>query len=136
MEDEIRAEKNKNITSSPEFCELPSERGPCHGWIIRYYFNARTNRCQKFIYSGCQGNENNFHVKLACEAICKNPAKKAENSLLSNYVGIVIILTSQMLHVLFRLKPTIYIWTLRTDSTDGTPNIGGFCVTVLQWLTL
>ena len=63
----------------PEFCDLLSERGPCHGSWPRYFYNTDSNRCEQFIYGGCNGNENNFHVKLACEAICQKP-KKSEDA--------------------------------------------------------
>lgn len=48
----------------------------------RFFYNPSTNKCEKFIYGGCEGNENNFHVKLACEAICKKPPKKEVDKIL------------------------------------------------------
>jgi len=41
-----------------------------------------SNECERFIYGGCEGNENNFHVKLACEAICKKPNNTEERKIL------------------------------------------------------
>ena len=36
----------------------------------RYYFDPAVGECKEFIYGGCQGNENNFMTKEACEAMC------------------------------------------------------------------
>ncbi|XP_019877040.1 balbiani ring protein 3 [Aethina tumida] len=38
--------------------------------VTRYHFNARTNKCEPFIYSGCQGNHNNFHSEYMCNTVC------------------------------------------------------------------
>lgn len=78
-EEEKNATKNGTISSRPEFCDLLAERGPCHGSWPRYYYNGESNRCERFFYGGCNGNENNFHVKMACEAICLKP-KKSEDA--------------------------------------------------------
>ena len=43
------------------------ERGPCKSNWTRYFYNASTNKCEKFNFGGCDGNENNFHIKMACE---------------------------------------------------------------------
>lgn len=36
----------------------------------RYYFNPRINKCEPFIYTGCQGNHNNFHTVEICNGVC------------------------------------------------------------------
>lgn len=41
-------------------CEQPKIVGPCEAEFPRYYFNRQTEKCEKFTYGGCQGNENNF----------------------------------------------------------------------------
>mgnify|MGYP000668138665 CR=1 FL=1 len=33
-------------------------------------FNEKTGRCETFSYGGCQGNDNNFKTKSACEQAC------------------------------------------------------------------
>ena len=78
-EAETNATRNGTLSIRPEFCDLLAEKGPCHGSWPRYYYNSDANRCEKFFYGGCNGNENNFHVKLACEAICQKP-KKSEDA--------------------------------------------------------
>lgn len=49
------------------FCTLPPETGMCRAHFERWYYDPRKSACDKFIYGGCGGNENNFHTKLECE---------------------------------------------------------------------
>jgi hypothetical protein len=51
-------------------CLLPPEAGECDAAIPRVYFNARSGRCERFIWGGCGGNENNFDNAEDCEAAC------------------------------------------------------------------
>ncbi|XP_072229357.1 WAP, Kazal, immunoglobulin, Kunitz and NTR domain-containing protein 2 [Leuresthes tenuis] len=57
--------------SSP--CELPSLQGPCKSYEPRWAYSSTLLKCQSFIYGGCEGNENNFESKEACEEICPFP---------------------------------------------------------------
>ncbi|KAK6180449.1 hypothetical protein SNE40_012601 [Patella caerulea] len=57
----------------PAICKLPKVTGPCRGAFPRYYYNTRTNECTKFIYGGCQGNENRFRSEDECEHTCRVP---------------------------------------------------------------
>ncbi|TKR72513.1 hypothetical protein L596_019947 [Steinernema carpocapsae] len=59
--------------SSEETCELPANEGRGGEGLPRWYFDVRTNGCQKFAYGGIGGNENNFIAKHTCEQMC--PAK-------------------------------------------------------------
>ncbi|KAL1484719.1 hypothetical protein MTO96_032414 [Rhipicephalus appendiculatus] len=54
-------------------CERPPFRGPCEYAIRRFYFDAESKSCRKFIYSGCRSNLNNFQTKNACIAACAPP---------------------------------------------------------------
>ncbi|KAL3873904.1 hypothetical protein ACJMK2_036982 [Sinanodonta woodiana] len=53
-------------------CSLPADPGPCKGAFPAYFFNSDTNRCEEFIYGGCQGNANRFISKEDCERKCKS----------------------------------------------------------------
>ncbi|XP_077968158.1 carboxypeptidase inhibitor SmCI-like [Styela clava] len=59
-------------------CLEPKKRGPCGNYSSRYYFNRRTRQCERFIYGGCQANENNFLSKEECEKKCPVEVRKAE----------------------------------------------------------
>lgn len=36
----------------------------------RFYYDNATKKCEKFIYGGCGGNENNFETKMKCVFAC------------------------------------------------------------------
>ncbi|XP_053599585.1 spondin-1-like isoform X2 [Plodia interpunctella] len=56
---------------SPEVCKLPLMVGPCRGYTERWFFDAATNTCEPFGYTGCGGNANNFRNWNDCIAACK-----------------------------------------------------------------
>uniref|UniRef100_A0A8D2KYY7 BPTI/Kunitz inhibitor domain-containing protein n=1 Tax=Varanus komodoensis TaxID=61221 RepID=A0A8D2KYY7_VARKO len=58
----------------PDICDLPVDPGHCKAYIVRYYYNRATNRCQKFIYGGCKGNGNNFKTLEQCQKTCESSA--------------------------------------------------------------
>ena len=51
-------------------CGLPKVVGPCEAAIPRFWFNATTGRCERFIYGGCGANANNFQSIEDCSAAC------------------------------------------------------------------
>ncbi|CAL1298894.1 unnamed protein product [Larinioides sclopetarius] len=57
-------------SSSVSTCDQPKTTGPCRALFHRYFFNQETGLCEKFIYGGCGGNQNNFVSQKACEAAC------------------------------------------------------------------
>ncbi|KAM7353689.1 kappaPI-actitoxin-Avd3c-like [Cochliomyia hominivorax] len=59
-----------NTPKDPK-CLLPKNVGSCSGTYFRFYFNSKSGECEKFNYSGCQGNDNNFGTKKECEKDCK-----------------------------------------------------------------
>nr|XP_020752526.1 pancreatic trypsin inhibitor-like isoform X1 [Odocoileus virginianus texanus] len=60
--------------SKPAFCLRRKLIGPCKGKKIRYFYDAKTGRCQRFLYGGCKGNRNNFHSAGQCMKICGHAA--------------------------------------------------------------
>uniref|UniRef100_A0A183CQ96 Kunitz/Bovine pancreatic trypsin inhibitor domain protein n=1 Tax=Globodera pallida TaxID=36090 RepID=A0A183CQ96_GLOPA len=51
---------------------LPREQGNCGTYSNRWWFNAKTGNCEEFIYSGCQGNANNFESYKECQDYCRD----------------------------------------------------------------
>ncbi|ODM90897.1 Kunitz-type serine protease inhibitor vestiginin-3, partial [Orchesella cincta] len=35
-----------------------------------FYYNAKENKCVKFHYKGCEGNDNRFNKLVDCQAKC------------------------------------------------------------------
>ena len=53
----------------PEQCYVKPESGKCRAAHTRYYFNTDENRCQAFIWGGCQGVVP-FDTLEACQSRC------------------------------------------------------------------
>ncbi|XP_075988158.1 trypsin inhibitor-like [Anticarsia gemmatalis] len=56
--------------SRNEICYLPIESGMCYAYLERYAYDVAENRCKKFVFGGCQGNENKFDSLEECLAAC------------------------------------------------------------------
>ncbi|XP_063897977.1 carboxypeptidase inhibitor SmCI-like [Helicoverpa armigera] len=52
-------------------CLLPKQAGPCLAIYHRYFFNARSGRCEFFVFGGCYGNDNQFGKLSACQDACE-----------------------------------------------------------------
>lgn len=56
-----------------DVCFETLDRGKCSENsknLTRFYFNSKTNKCISFIYTGCEGNHNNFHSEDICNSVC------------------------------------------------------------------
>ena len=51
-------------------CKLPPETGPCRARILSYFFNTTSQKCERFIYGGCQGNANRYSTAGECAISC------------------------------------------------------------------
>lgn len=60
------------IEDNGDVCQQPVDPGPCRASIQRYAYNASTQRCEMFIYGGCQGNSNNFDRIEDCQQRCES----------------------------------------------------------------
>ncbi|KAL7056993.1 hypothetical protein AAHC03_019043 [Spirometra sp. Aus1] len=53
-------------------CTLPLIHGKCRGNFVRYGYDERLGRCQKFLYGGCGGNKNRFPSMEKCMERCQH----------------------------------------------------------------
>nr|KAI8740359.1 papilin-like [Biomphalaria glabrata] len=54
----------------PGVCRLPKVVGVCKSVKERYFYNYKTSQCEKFMYGGCLGNNNNFETLEECQSRC------------------------------------------------------------------
>ena len=52
-------------------CKLKADTGPCRAAIPKFFFDSDSGNCQRFIYGGCDGNENRFDTLEECETTSK-----------------------------------------------------------------
>ncbi|XP_034489339.1 kappaPI-actitoxin-Avd3d-like [Drosophila innubila] len=57
-------------------CTLNYSYGSCHSRTIRWFYDFVSDRCMKFIYSSCGGNQNRFNSRYECISYCMNPANR------------------------------------------------------------
>uniref|UniRef100_A0A2H6MUB4 BPTI/Kunitz inhibitor domain-containing protein n=1 Tax=Micrurus carvalhoi TaxID=3147026 RepID=A0A2H6MUB4_9SAUR len=58
-----------------DICIMPKQEGNCKVLSVRWFYNRRSNRCERFMYGGCGGNANNFKNLQECLDKCKPSAK-------------------------------------------------------------
>ena len=51
-------------------CTKPKIVGSCNEQRLRFYYDSSLQQCEPFIYSGCDGNENNFPSLNECSQTC------------------------------------------------------------------
>lgn len=54
----------------PVYCLVEADPGPCRGLFNKYFYNATSRQCEKFMYGGCLGNANNFMTLEDCHNSC------------------------------------------------------------------
>ena len=65
--------------ASETVCSQPQQTGSCFDSGRRWFFTQATGSCQEFIYSGCQGNDNNFATYTDCAAFCVQGESRSAN---------------------------------------------------------
>uniref|UniRef100_T1J3I9 Tudor domain-containing protein 7 n=1 Tax=Strigamia maritima TaxID=126957 RepID=T1J3I9_STRMM len=65
----LLVEEGRSASKHP-YCDNPAKKGNCDGEIQRFYYDEKSHSCKKFIYTGCDGNENNFHTEAQCMEFC------------------------------------------------------------------
>ncbi|KAL0809739.1 hypothetical protein ABMA28_011245 [Loxostege sticticalis] len=52
-------------------CKQPIEPGTCYGYFEVYGYNTTTEKCELFIYGGCEGNDNRYETIGECQQACE-----------------------------------------------------------------
>ncbi|KAJ7345553.1 hypothetical protein JRQ81_001503 [Phrynocephalus forsythii] len=74
-----KKKRSKFKKEQPYYCLLENDPGVCRGLIPRYFYNTESQTCEKFLYGGCLGNQNNFQSLKECLDTCQdtNPSVNA-----------------------------------------------------------
>uniref|UniRef100_A0A8C6YIM8 Serine peptidase inhibitor, Kunitz type 2 n=1 Tax=Naja naja TaxID=35670 RepID=A0A8C6YIM8_NAJNA len=59
-----------NLSLLSDRCHSPKTVGPCRASFHRWWYNATSQLCQKFIFGGCKSNANNFISEQDCFQTC------------------------------------------------------------------
>ncbi|MEQ2168782.1 hypothetical protein GOODEAATRI_018286 [Goodea atripinnis] len=52
-------------------CRQTLDPGPCHDYVMKWYYDATSNSCSQFWFGGCQGNQNRFDTEKTCRETCE-----------------------------------------------------------------
>ena len=63
------ARTGQNLES---ICTQDKSEGNCFATMPRWYFDKSLKSCKQFEYTGCNGNQNNFHTEDSCLSSCGN----------------------------------------------------------------
>ena len=63
---------SQNLDHKNEDCLLPKASGNCKALSLNFYYDWKQEKCLKFFYTGCQGNENRFETLGECQRQCMN----------------------------------------------------------------
>ncbi|KAL1470446.1 hypothetical protein MTO96_040432 [Rhipicephalus appendiculatus] len=63
-------------------CDQGPDAGLCRAFLPMWWFNAKTGKCEEFVYGGCGGNGNRYETREDCEKTCstKTLAYKKEET--------------------------------------------------------
>ncbi|XP_059828536.1 U-actitoxin-Avd3g-like isoform X1 [Hypanus sabinus] len=56
-------------------CSDPKKIGSCENYSPYYYYNTKTRKCERFMYSGCGGNGNKYIMLSECIVQCELKSK-------------------------------------------------------------
>lgn len=62
--------RRPTIARQRDHCLLSTAQGGCEERLRRYYYDKTYGICTQFLYTGCDGNENNFETLEECESLC------------------------------------------------------------------
>ncbi|XP_077523708.1 kunitz-type serine protease inhibitor 6-like [Amblyomma americanum] len=106
-------------------CTPVADRGPCRARIPMWAYNVTKGRCQRFTYGGCDGNQNKYHTKTACEQICQRSKD-------SHDPGRPQELREGPMEILSPPQVPSLMWSVLTNPACLLPPVRGMCSGLIQ----
>jgi len=69
--DNCVCQENSCVNKIETKCSLKPDPGTCKAYIIKYFFDQSTGRCEEFIWGGCSGVVP-FETLAECQMDCEN----------------------------------------------------------------
>jgi len=85
-------------------CTMEVDTGSCRASKEYFFFNTTTNRCEKFMYGGCDGSANRFATEEHCTEYCQ-PGRNIANQVgkCSTLIFISEFTVSYCISILFKM---------------------------------
>ncbi|KAL6034136.1 hypothetical protein STEG23_035436 [Scotinomys teguina] len=61
---------NRNVNCIMNVCSMDMDPGNCYEVQFKFFYNRTAKECQSFVFNGCDGNLNNFNLKIECDVTC------------------------------------------------------------------
>uniref|UniRef100_A0A8C5LLJ8 Tissue factor pathway inhibitor n=1 Tax=Jaculus jaculus TaxID=51337 RepID=A0A8C5LLJ8_JACJA len=117
--------KSTCVIGKPYYCFLEDDTGICRGFYWRYFYNHTSKQCERFVYGGCLGNQNNFESLEACNNTCANPP--ANDTQVNAYKSKPNTINKRTYVMVPKPTKASRLWEYRGPSWCRTPADSGLC---------
>ncbi|XP_076454496.1 uncharacterized protein LOC143289419 [Babylonia areolata] len=77
---EGQTQKLFTVSGVPQKCQLMPDSGNCQAYAPLWFYNVTSERCERFVYGLCGGNDNRFPTADDCYLQCKPFASPCHSS--------------------------------------------------------
>ncbi|XP_071155459.1 uncharacterized protein [Mytilus edulis] len=112
------------IPGIPDLCLSRPDPGLCEGYFPMWSYNVTSNRCEQFVYGGCDGNRNKFSTEKQCYMSCGTslnlPSACQKLSCQENTVCIAYNETYAECLMKTDILPELHYYVADCDALDGS----------------
>ncbi|XP_063425011.1 papilin-like isoform X2 [Mytilus trossulus] len=112
------------IPGIPDLCLSNPDPGMCEGYFPMWSYNVTSNRCEQFVYGGCDGNRNKFSTEKQCYMSCGTslnlPSVCQKLSCQENAVCLAYNETYGECLMKTDILPELHYYVADCDASDGS----------------